>query len=121
MIHSRGLDECINDGHTVESNDNEKSNPVPVRSNLLTTNVTAALDRVGVTDRKAEIILDALIKDNHLDASKQYNTNYSSIRRHRMKNREMLSDEVFFISFTQICANIETFTRFEHVSTLKFR
>lgn len=74
--------------------DNE--NKSQKRGNLMTSTVTAALDRVGMTDRNAEHLLNALIKDKHLDSSKNsYSVNYSSIRRHRMKNREKLTEEVF--------------------------
>lgn len=72
--------------NSAETNDHQR------KVNLATPKVAQALDRAGVSDRGASLILQAIADDNHVEA--EVKTNFMTIRRARMKVRKELAAQV---------------------------
>lgn len=71
------------------------------KQHVVTPKVANALDRVGLSNRSASIVLEALAEENHIQSTgaNSYVMSQSSIRRARIKNREKLAAEVFNILY----------------------
>ena len=63
------------------------------RKNVMSIQLSAALDRTKLSSRKATFVLIEAATSLGLDAS-QYNINYTSIHRQRRENRAMLATKV---------------------------
>lgn len=79
---------------SVKTPTKKQMKPQTQNSMLITSKVATTLDRVGLSNRKASMILEALIEDKHIEKPAASPVSHSTIRRARMKNREELSAEV---------------------------